>query len=181
MNSATKNLENDHVHILRLIDVMERATKAESPDVNHLELMVDLIKSFADGFHHAKEETLLFPLLVEKGFSLEQGPVGVMLNEHVQGRNYVKGMAENIALYKTGNQNALPLIYQNMNGYISLLRNHINKENNILFKMADRVLTENDHETLLHQYGEIDTHNICGGDLNQCLSKIETLAKAYNV
>ena len=144
-------------------------------------LFRSLIKSFADGFHHAKEETLLFPLLVEKGFSLEQGPVGVMLNEHVQGRNYVKGMAENIALYKTGDLNSLSLIYQNMKGYIDLLRNHINKENNILFKMADRVLTENDHETLLHQYGDIDIHNICGGDLSQCLSKIETLAKAYNV
>jgi len=181
MNSATKNLENDHVHILRLIDVMERATNTETPDVDHLEVRVDLIKTFADGFHHAKEETLLFPLLVEKGFSIDQGPVGVMLKEHVQGRNYVKGMADNISLYKTGDEKALPLIYQNMSGYIELLRNHINKENNILFRMANRVLTENDHQTLLQQYGEIDIHNICGGDLAKCLSKIETLAKAYDI
>jgi hemerythrin-like domain-containing protein len=181
MNTATKNLENDHVHILRLIDIMEVITQKEEPDIQHLEQIVEMIKSYADGFHHAKEENLFFPLLATKGFSKEQGPIAVMLHEHVQGRIFVKGMSENIEKYKKGDKNALGIIYTNMRGYIALLRNHILKENNVLFKMADNILTEDDHQNLLKQFEKVENSKLCGGVLNDCVQQIETLAKVYNL
>ena len=91
MNTATKNLEDDHVHILHLIEVMERVIGSENPDVSHLESIVDIIRNYADGLHHAKEENQFFPFLSKRGFSLSQGPVAVMLHEHAQGRDYVRG------------------------------------------------------------------------------------------
>ena len=109
---------------------------------------MDIIRNFADGLHHAKEENQFFPFLANRGFSLSQGPVAVMLHEHVQGRDYVKGMAENISLYKGGNTSALGKIYSEYAGYAELLQNHIGKENNILFRMADRALSETDHQDL---------------------------------
>ena len=81
-----------------------------------MRLVVYLIRNYADGFHHAKEEKILFPALEVKGFSPHQGPVAVMLSEHIQGRNFVKGMAENIALYKKGNLPALEQVFINMTG-----------------------------------------------------------------
>ena len=65
MNTATKNLENDHVNILRLIDVMEKMILVKSKNIEHFENTVSLIKSYADGLHHSKEENLLFPLMVK--------------------------------------------------------------------------------------------------------------------
>src|ERR1035437_4818466 len=112
MNTATQNLENDHVYILRLIDVMEKMVLNCATDTAHLELVVNLIKTYADGFHHAKEEQVLFPLLEEKGFSKVHGPVAVMLHEHVEGREFVKGISQRINVYKAGNVSALPEIYQ---------------------------------------------------------------------
>ena len=144
MKTATKNLENDHVNILRLIDVMEKMILVKSTNTEHFEKTVSLIKSYADGLHHAKEENLLFPLMGKRGFSIDQSPIAVMLHDHVQGRDFVKGMIEGIAEYKTGNQTALSKIYENMQGYIILLRSHIAKENNVLFRMADNALSEND-------------------------------------
>jgi len=111
MNTATKNLENDHVNILRLIDVMEKMILAKSTNTEHFEKTVSLIKSYADGLHHAKEENLLFPLMVKRGFSSEQGPIAVMLHDHAEGRDYVKGMTEGIAGYKMGNESALSKLY----------------------------------------------------------------------
>ena len=93
MNTATINLENDHVNILRLIDVMEKMLLVKSKNTDQFEKTVSLIKSYADGLHHAKEENLLFPLMVKRGFSGEQGPIAVMLHDHAEGRDYVKGMA----------------------------------------------------------------------------------------
>ncbi|MBE0653266.1 MAG: hemerythrin domain-containing protein, partial [Bacteroidales bacterium] len=116
MKTATQNLENDHVQILRLIDVMERITEFANPNVEHLDTIVKVIREFADGLHHTKEEQLLFPLMVQKGFSSQTGPVAVMLHDHTEGRNFVKGMAENILLYKQGESGALKAIYSNMLG-----------------------------------------------------------------
>ena len=84
MNTATENLEDDHVHILRLIDVMEHITNWMILISDHLERIVEIIKNFADGIHHAKEETISSHAC-QKGFSLTQGPVAVMLNDMLQG------------------------------------------------------------------------------------------------
>jgi len=156
MNTATQNLENDHVYILRLIDVMEKMVLNCATDTAHMELVVNLIKTYADGFHHAKEEQVLFPLLEEKGFSKVHGPVAVMLHEHVEGREFVKGISQRIDVYKAGNVSALPEIYQYMQGYVDLLREHINKENNVLFKLADKALSSDEQLELLNKFGSIE-------------------------
>ena len=156
MNTATQNLENDHVYIIRLLDVMEKMVLNCATDTAHMEMVVNLIKTYADGFHHAKEEKVLFPLLVEKGFSNEQGPVSVMLHEHVEGREFVKGISERIDVYKAGNVSALPEIYHYMQGYADLLKAHIGKENNVLFRMADKALSSDEQLELLNKFGSIE-------------------------
>jgi hemerythrin-like domain-containing protein len=179
MNSATKNLENDHVHILRLIEVMEQMVQLPDPNIADLEEVVELIRKFADGLHHAKEENLLFPLMAEKGFSLQQGPVAVMLMDHEQGRGFVRGMAENIQLYKNGQLSALNLVYANMQGYMELLSNHIAKENNILFRMADNVFTSENHQSLLSEFSVIDSGSTSGSSGTDYVNRINKLANQY--
>jgi len=181
MKTATKNLENDHDHILRLIDVMEHISGMPQPDVGHLESIVDIIRNFADGTHHAKEENILFPLLAERGFSLYQGPVAVMLHEHVQGRNYVGAMDENIKLYKKGIPGSLDEIYRNMAGYAELLRNHIAKENNVLFRMADNVLSEDDQQVTLARFDEAEHKSGSAAGSDEYFKRIKKLVSFYGV
>lgn len=181
MNTATKNLEDDHVHILKLIGVMERIIGSEDPDVGHLESIVDLIRNYADGLHHAKEEKLFFPFLATRGFSLTQGPVGVMISEHIRGREFAGGMADNIKAYKTGSADALGKIYSNMAGYAELLQNHISKENRILFRMADNALSEADQNHLYRQFEEAEKNNPSGKSSADYIERIEKLATAYGV
>lgn len=177
MNSATENLENDHIYILRLTDVMEQIAQSDEPDILHIEKVVEIIRNFADGLHHTKEEEHLFPFLGEKGFSATQGPVAVMLHEHEQGRNFVRGIVENISLYRNGDRNAAGEIYLNMRGYAGLLRSHISKENNILFRMADRVLSEADHTALTEQFAAAEARN--GRGSADYIRQIEELASIY--
>jgi len=179
MDTATQNLEADHVYILRLTDVMEKMVITISTDISHLEMVVSLIRNFADGFHHAKEENLLFPLMLEKGFSNEQGPISVMLHEHVEGRNFVKGMEAEINEYKKGKESVLPDIYANMQGYIDLLRAHIGKENNVLFRMADRVISPAEHQFLLNEFDAIEDANYGENKIQQFIIDIEGLESIY--
>lgn len=179
MKTATQDLENDHVYILRLIDVMERMVMNCSIDFGHMESVVYLIRNYADGFHHAKEENLLFPLMVTKGFSNEQGPVSVMLHDHEEGRNFVKGMSDGIDKFKEGDSSELPEIYRNMQSYIDLLRAHIEKENNVLFKMADRVLSSSEQTELLNEFSVVKLKGYGNGRIEQFILEIEGLEVIY--
>jgi len=156
METATQNLERDHEYILQLIEVMDDMVQRKESDLSSLETIVRLIRTFADGVHHAKEEHLLFPALGPKGFSSVQGPVAVMLSEHVQGRAYVSGMAEGIESSRKGDALGLQRVWTNMLQYGALLRAHIMKENTILFRMADSVLSGQEQQELLRAFAQVD-------------------------
>lgn len=181
MKTATHNLEDDHIHIMKLTDVMVAFTLSDKPDPEHAAAIIDIIRNFADGLHHAKEEDLFFPALGLKGYSKEQGPVAVMLHEHVEGRNYVKGIAENLNLYNRGIKSAIAGVYQNMMSYAELLRNHIGKENNILFRMADNVLSETEQQQLLSQFNKVENDRSAGNRAEDYIDRIKTLASFYKV
>jgi hemerythrin-like domain-containing protein len=179
MNTATQNLENDHVHILRLTDIMLAMVEQKCTETDHFELAVNLIRKFADGLHHAKEEELLFPLLGEKGFSPEHGPVAVMLMEHVQGRNFVKGITDGIVALKKGKSGAIQLVYENLSGYATLLENHISKENNILFRMADQMFSADEQQTLIDQFAVVESGADPEFNAENSIAKIDFLASIY--
>ena len=181
MNHATKNLEDDHLFILRLIDVMKTMTTHPLPDIAHLEEAVDLIKNYADGLHHAKEENLLFPLMAERGYSLNQGPVAVMLHEHTAGREYVKGISENIQLLKEGDLSAVNMIYANIHGYSELLQNHIYKENNMLFRMADNALSDSDQLEMFQLFDELENQGNTKPKKSDFIERIVNLEQVYKL
>lgn len=181
MKTATQNLEDDHIYVLKLTDVMKEFVRSETTDEEHIESIIDIIRNFADGLHHAKEEDLFFPALEKKGFLVQQGPVAVMLHEHIQGRNFVKGMLDNLELYKNGNKAAIKDIYQNMMGYADLLVNHIGKENNILFRMADKSLSGTEQAELLAQFEAIEQKRPSGSGVNDYIDRINALAQFYKV
>ncbi len=181
MNLATNNLENDHANILRLTNIMEQMIKTYTINLQNLEIVVSLIEEYADDFHHSKEENVFFPYLVKRGFSSEQGPVAVMLHEHDEGRKFTSEMRTGIENYKANGKSALPDIYQNMQNYIDLLRGHIGKENNILFKMADRLLTGTEQEHILRAFKDVENKNWDKEKIKKIIFDIEQLEAFYSV
>ncbi|MFN8210542.1 MAG: hemerythrin domain-containing protein [Bacteroidales bacterium] len=179
MKTATENLENDHIYIIQLTEIMDRMAETDNPSAEDTAVVIDIIRNYADGIHHAKEENLLFPKLGEKGMSPHQGPVAVMLHEHVAGRNYVKGMTESLELYLKGDTSAAAVLRQNMTGYASLLQNHISKENNILFRMADNVLSPDEQKNLLGLFQEEENNPKDGRKPEFYISAISRLAGKY--
>lgn len=107
---------------------------------------------FADKCHHAKEEDLLFPLLKERGILEQGGPIGVMLHEHDVGRDCVRRMRESIQ----GEEFDAAKFSAAAKEFIPMLRQHIFKENNILFQMAARVLSETDDVELNHRFSQVE-------------------------
>lgn len=76
------------------------------------------------------------------GIPKENGPIGVMIFEHNQGRTYVKEMSDAVQRYQKGDSSASLEFINNARNYITLLSQHINKENDILFPMGEKVIPE---------------------------------------
>lgn len=152
-------LKSEHVIILRVIDVLERliGREAEGRDLEHAALRecVSFFRLFADACHHAKEEDLLFPVLESRGIPRDGGPIGVMLYEHRQARQLTKEMGDALDGIGNGDPGAQEGFLAAARSYIELLRNHIYKEDNILFNMGDRVMSEQDQKTLCNRFCEV--------------------------
>jgi hemerythrin-like domain-containing protein len=159
-----EQLKEEHQSILLMLKVMEAVCKKleAGEDVNKDDLnnMVMFIKEFADKSHHLKEEDLLFPAMEETGIPREGGPIGVMLAEHTTGRKYVKGLSMGIEEYAEGNTNAANQIIENARNYSSLLTNHIYKEDNILYPMAEMHISKEKQDELLKEFETVDTEKI---------------------
>ena len=95
--TPAEQLKEEHQGILLMLRILEKvAAKLGAKgklDLKHLERIVEFFRVFVDKCHHGKEEDLLFPEMEKAGVPKEQGPIGVMLAEHQQGRGYIRGMA----------------------------------------------------------------------------------------
>ena len=165
--SATDELRTDHRAIERMLGVLEAAAhRLEQGERVRPEVFrqgVDFVRNFADRCHHAKEEENLFPRMEARGVPRQGGPLGVMLFEHDQGRAYVGAIAGAIDASEADGRSAALTIAENARGYVDLLRGHIAKEDNVLFPMADRVLSPADQTELEQRFEQIETERMGPG------------------
>ncbi len=124
---------------------------------------VEFFKGFADQCHHCKEEDRLFPQLEKQGVPREGGPIGCMLYEHKLGRAHVKALDEALAAIAAfdsadgTDEKAVRQVFAQGEAYIDLLRNHIAKEDTVLFAMADEMVQGAELAQLTEAYAEAES------------------------
>jgi len=179
---ATQQLREEHEGIKVVLAVLEhlagemrqgRAVKTE-----HLEQILDFLRTFADRCHHGKEEDELFPALANIGIPVEGGPIGMMLIEHTEGREYICGMGEALARLHAG-ESAHEAFARNARGYVDLLRAHINKENMVLFVMAEMHLPVAEDARLTAAFARIEQERIGAGVHERYHAMIHALRNEY--
>jgi hemerythrin-like domain-containing protein len=180
---ATEQLVQEHQGIMLMLNIMSKVAdkieKAQELNKEHTEKILEFLKIFADKCHHGKEEDILFPVLESKGIQRENGPIGVMLYEHKVGRGFIKEMSEAFDKYKTGDKTALPKISNSMRSYINLLTGHIHKENDILFPMGDRVLSDQLQSELLEKFEKLEVEKIGIGKHEEFHALLKKLKEVY--
>jgi hemerythrin-like domain-containing protein len=177
-----KDLKMEHEAVrltLRILDkICQRIEKSEEIiGLGHLDRLLEFFKVFVDKCHHAKEEELLFPALENVGVSREGGPIGVLLHEHQQGREYVRSMNAALSQYTKGNREAAAEFVKTARKYINLLDQHIDKENGVLFPLAERHLSEQAQVKLWQGFELIETEEIGSGKHDEFHKMIENLEK----
>jgi len=179
---ATEILVHEHELILRGVAVLERmgrrANAGQDVPAGDARSIIEFIRKFADGCHHAKEEGVLFPAMIAAGIPAQGGPVAVMLGEHDQGRAAVKAMDQAVAGFGS-NPGAPEAFASAAFAYSTLLTSHISKENNVLFRMADQIIPASKDAEMVAAYDEHEARVTGPGEHERFHATIDALEKAY--
>ncbi len=157
MKNITNVLSDEHQNILKVIESIlatcHGIESGEEVDSEYFEKAISFIKNYADTYHHAKEEDILFKAMLENANGMHCNPIPVMLYEHDEGRKFVKGMEEGLA------NNNIEQVIENARGYCYLLKDHIYKEDNILYPMAEEALNEEQKNKVQQLYDQVNAKN----------------------
>ncbi|MCI0488197.1 MAG: hemerythrin domain-containing protein [Blastocatellia bacterium] len=119
---------------------------------NALSRVVDFIKTFTDHFHHRKEEEHLFPALERQGIQREDGPLGMMEHEHEIERQLLDELDIAIKAYQRGDDEAGRRFAEAATRYTDHLISHVQKEDNVLFKIAEEMMGEEEQKDLMDAF-----------------------------
>lgn len=163
--TASDELMHEHRIIERVLDALETASgHLESGQPVRPEFFLeaaDFIAGFADGCHHRKEEGVLFGAMVESGLPRpEEPPLDMFLDEHVQGRALTRGMRDAARRLQSGDASARAAIVSNARQYVELLRDHIVKEDEMLFPMADEMFSVEQQRSVLLAFERVEREDV---------------------
>ena len=172
-------LMNEHRVIERVLDALDIATQALDRGAQvrpefFLE-SADFIAGFADGCHHRKEEGVLFEAMIAAGMPPHGGPIAVMLAEHEQGRRFTRGIRDGVKKWQDGDADGRRILATNARGYIALLRDHIMKEDDVLFPMAAQMLGPGQEAQVLRDYARVAEAASCDLSTGRYIALAERL------
>ncbi len=172
VTSPTQTLREEHRVILRALVLVELAADRLSGGgtlpSGWWDALLEWLRAFADRNHHAKEETYLFPALAEAGVPAAGGPVGVMLEEHTEGRALIRAMGEGHGERRVDAARR----------YVHLLREHIDKENGVLFPLTEAVLDPSGQTQLARAFEKVEAEQGAAASSEHAEVGLDRLAAA---
>ena len=153
-------LMQEHRVIEQVLDALDsaaaRLARGEAVPARFFLDAADFASGFADGCHHRKEEGVLFPTMKQHGAQAGGGAIEVMLDEHEQGRKYVRQLREAARQLDAGDSSAARRVIAAARGYVALLRDHIAKEDEMLFPLADELIPASAQADVLAAFEEVE-------------------------
>jgi len=123
---------------------------------------VNFVRRYADAFHHAKEEDILF-----RHFDRTLEILQVMYADHDTARNHMKAIVEAVE------KRDRATVAEHLEAYRTLLTDHITREDNVLYPWMDRNLSDHQVGGLFAEFGEVDQR--FGGEPSECEAFVREL------
>ncbi len=127
--------------LLALIPVIIEEIKESGLDQNLILDCTDFIRNYADKYHHAKEEEIMFEYVDQNAEIIQ-----VMYTDHHTGRNHVR------AIHKALTEKDVESVISHLLQYRDLLTEHIKKEDEILYPWIERQMTADQIEKMLDRF-----------------------------
>ena len=166
MSTAIDSLRAEHETILFVMDRLEdsarRAPDGEIPP-DYARAALDFIRIYVDDSHHAKEEGALFIAMAKD--PLLAGLADALSFDHDEGRMLVADIEG--ALVEERSVTA-PVL-----AYASFIRNHIRRENEMIFDAVENVLREPVLAEMDARFREIEDEVLGPGGTRRLLAPLD--------
>lgn len=179
---AIEIMNEEHKYILRMLQVIRKCCfkilNNEEVIYEDFDNIIDFIRNYADNHHHKKEEKILFIKMVEElGEAAEKAVNHGMLVEHDLGRLHVRELVSALEKVKAGEEEAKLDVIANAISYTHLLMRHIDKEDRVIYKFAERNLND---EVMKFIDDECENYEINNEEIKtKYISILEDLEKRY--
>jgi len=178
---ATEELRKEHEGIELMLRVLravsDKTGRSEPVPAADLDGIMEFLSVFVDKCHHGKEEEFLFPALEAEGVPREGGPIGVLSAEHEMGRRLAADLKHAAAQYAgTGSAAGLRSA---IHKYVVLLTEHIQKENEVLFALADVKLDPDRDEAVFESFEQLERDRIGPGKHEEFHALLSRLEREY--
>ncbi len=145
-----RELVGEHAWIKRVITLLPAVNQTlaaglDAAQKQRVSEIVDFIRNFADRFHHAKEEDLLFKYFDEKSELL-----ATMHRDHETGRAHVRAVVAGVE------QGDAAAVAEHLAAYGALLTEHIRKEDEILYPWMNAQLGDAQIGRLFADFRAVD-------------------------
>jgi len=181
--NAIDQMKDEHCQIKAMLQVLDNfCTRLESGTpalLDHGWAMLNFFQAYADKFHHEKEEQLVFPLLEKLGVPRNGGPVELMLEDHVQGRAYLREMAGLLERLREGDPEALRPFAQCARNYHCLMLEHIRTEDDAIFDMVEMRLSAAQLEQFAAEFATLEKLQLGTDKEEELLSLLCRLEQFY--
>jgi hemerythrin-like domain-containing protein len=168
---ALDELRKEHQIILRVAQRMEEAVsgRADKPASEaFLRAAVDFVRVYADRNHHGKEEGALFEMMSRN--PRLAGMAAVLTEEHVDNRAMIGGVEQALDAHQD------EAIRSAVLAFVSYIRAHIAKEDDMIFDAAERELTADDAVVLERAFAEVEADALGTGGLGRLLARLDAAA-----
>jgi len=170
-----KLLMDDHSIIEKALVIIERQLEKSKKNWSAISTLLDVLWDYGETCHNMKEEKVYFPLLLERGMP-PQGPVAVMLAEHQKERDYLNKLKSLLPEAKQNKE--LEQEFSNIFGeYSALTKDHIWKENDILYPMGRKFVQPDDVPYLATEFKRIEQESLGVGAYTRYKTLVDALEK----
>ena len=149
---STQSLRKDHKLIEKVLQALDATIKLlkDGKQIPEQILLpaIDFTQNFTDVCHHGKEEEAFFPALEKAGMPTHMGPIRMMLIDHERTKAIAEKIEEASKKYLETNDSEDLIL--SLEVYVQHVTEHLWKENNRLFMMAEARLN--------HAAKDVDKH-----------------------
>ena len=151
-------IRDEHRSIAAILHGMEylvqriRARKKKvDPRVFHA--MLYYLDTFSERMHHPKEDQYLFKAMRERG--AEAGThVADLEEDHARGEDALRRLAQCLIRYEEGGEQEFPAFEREVENFVRNYRDHMRKEEDIVFPLAERLLSASDWQAIDRAFEE---------------------------
>jgi hemerythrin-like domain-containing protein len=151
-------IRDEHRSIAAILHGMEylvdriRARKAKiNPRV--FRAMIYYLDTFSERMHHPKEDRFLFSALRSRGGEAATA-VADLEREHAAGGNALRRLEQCLVRYEEGGDREFQAFADAVAKFVREYRDHMHKEESIVFPMAERLLNAQDWQAIDRAFAE---------------------------